>query len=84
MPHNKALILDDGYKCISSGNNHGWEDRTITNWPKLLYKSYGISMIDWNSGEILWALQAQLLIKLLDYQASVLKLLFRLRLGKTL
>ena len=61
-----------------------WEDRTITNRPKLLYKSYGISVIDWNSGEIYWALQAKLLIKVLDYQASVLKLLFRLRLGQTL
>ena len=29
-------------------------------------------MIDWNSGEIYWALQEKLLIKVLDYQASVL------------
>lgn len=50
-----------------------WEDRTTTNWPKLLYKSYGISVIDWNSREIYWALQAKLLIKVLDYQTSVLR-----------
>lgn len=58
--------------CVSHLAIIIWEDRTITNGPKFLYKCGGTYVIDWNSGEIYWTLQGKLLIKNLDYQLPVL------------
>ena len=66
---------------ITSGKNY-WEDRTITNGPKLSHKWIDTYVIDCFSDEIYWPLEGKFLNKNLDYQSSV-NLLLRLGFGKT-
>lgn len=61
-----------GHICISHLRHSIREDGTITEGPKVSYE-YDVSyMFDENSGEIYWALQEKLLIKILSYKTPEL------------